>query len=91
MSVLNVAIAPNLNFYKDTGENMSDFLSAAEVAKRLNVTPRTIVRWIEAGHFPGAIKVNPYAKNSPFIIPKTSVASFEEKRNQGVVQPVNNN
>lgn len=64
---------------------MSDFLSSSEVAKRLNVTPRTIARWIKAGYFPGAVQVNPRAKNSPFIIPVSAVKKYEEERDSTAI------
>ena len=31
-------------------------MTVAEVAERLKMTPTTVYRWIEAGHFPGAKK-----------------------------------
>lgn len=58
----------------------AQYIRTSEVAKRLNVTTRTIARWIGAGFFPGAFKVNPDAANSPFVIPVADVRAFEEKQ-----------
>ncbi len=61
---------------------MADFVSAAQVAKRFDVTSRTIVRWIDEGVFPGAFKVNPSIKNSPYLIPQSSIDEYEQKREE---------
>jgi len=66
----------------NTGEHVDNFMTTAEIAKRLNVTTRTVGRWIEDGLFEGATKINPNIRNSPFIVPKTSVDAFEETRRQ---------
>lgn len=59
---------------------MAEYISTSEAAERLRVSPRTIARWIRRGCFPGAIKVNPNFKNSPFIIPIPAIEEFEKKR-----------
>lgn len=66
---------------------MKGYLKTTEVAKRFDVDPRTILRWIKSGCFPGAIKLNPYAKNSPLMIPEESVKEFEQRQ---VLRPVQN-
>jgi excisionase family DNA binding protein len=53
-------------------------LTVAEVAERLNVHPTTVQRWVRLGHFPGAYKKGP-GRNSPYIVPETDIAAFEEK------------
>ena len=55
-------------------------LTVAEVAERLDVHPRTIVRWIKDGTFPNAYKKNPSKKTSPFVVPLKDVETFEEGR-----------
>lgn len=40
-------------------------LTAALVAERLGVSPRTIHRWAADGFFPGAYKLNPALKTHP--------------------------
>lgn len=64
------------------GNIVGDFLSVAEVAKRLNVTSRTVARWIAEGEFPGSFQVNPGVKNSSYLIPRKSYEIFEAKRSQ---------
>jgi len=44
-------------------------LTTQEAADVFGVTSRTIVRWIHAGRFPGAFKLNPRA----FAIPKDEI------------------
>ena len=52
------------------GENNKERpLTTQEAADLLGVTSRTIVRWIHAGRFPGAFKLNPRA----FAIPRDEV------------------
>lgn len=63
-------------------KSVEDFVSVAEVAKRFNVTTRTVVRWIADGELPGAFQVNPNVRNSPFLVPLASVEALE-KRKQG--------
>lgn len=60
--------------------DVAGFISSSEAAKRLNVTSRSITRWIESGKFPGAFKANPSVKNSPFLIPLDVFEEFEASR-----------
>lgn len=59
---------------------MAKYISSSEAAKRLSVTTRTITRWIDDGCFPGAFKLNPEIKNSPFVIPHNEFEKFAEER-----------
>ncbi|MFQ5614747.1 MAG: helix-turn-helix transcriptional regulator [Anaerolineae bacterium] len=62
---------------------MSDkVLTSAQAAARLGVTPRTIQRWVAAGVFPNAFKLDPGFIKSPFIIPVEDVEAFERKRRE---------
>lgn len=61
------------------GKSVEKFISAANAAKRFNVTARTVVRWINDGDLPGAVRVTPGIKNSPFFIPLSSIEEFEKK------------
>ena len=71
---------------------MERFLSAAQVAKRFNVTSRTVVRWIDEGLFPGAFKANPDVTNSPYLIPVLVVDKFaEERKNEETEEPSKQN
>ena len=56
-------------------------LSTAEVAHRLQVHPNTVISWIRKGYFPKTRKVG-LGKNSPYAIPESDVAAFEEQRDQ---------
>lgn len=56
------------------------YVNTAEAAKRLGVTQRTIARWVSKGCFPGAIKVNPQFKHSPYLIPIVAIEDFEASR-----------
>lgn len=73
------------------GKSVESFTSAAQVAKRFNVTARTVVRWIKEGKLPGAFQVNPDAENSPFMIPVKSVDAFEKKYPQKKREASNTN
>jgi hypothetical protein len=60
-----------------------EYLSTSEAAQRLMVTTRTILHWIDLGFFPGSFKVNPRAKNSPYLIPVSAIENFEQERKEG--------
>ncbi len=55
-------------------------LSTGQVAERLGVDPRTVQRWVAAGRFPGAYRLDPDAKQSPYVIPSSDVTAFEARR-----------
>lgn len=64
------------------GPQLADF-SVKEVAERLDIHPRTIVRMIHQKLFPGAYKVNPYAqRRSEWRIPEDAVIAVEEDREE---------
>ena len=69
---------------------MEGYLKVTEVARRLGVTSRTVLRLAHTGDLPGAIKKNPYAQTSPVMIPEKSVLVFLEKRKQGIAEPKSN-
>ena len=52
-------------------------LTAPQVARMCGVDPKTVHRWIQLGHFPGARKG--MGKNSPFRIPVDEVEAFIER------------
>lgn len=64
--------------YKDL--TIDDYLMAGEVAEIFEVIPRTLNRWIKSGYFPGAIRRNPRAYNSTYIVPRESVEKFKQER-----------
>lgn len=61
-------------------EQNDEMLSTPTVAKRLGVTPRTIQRWCAQGKIPGAQKVNPAARRSPYVIPASAVSKLLQQR-----------
>lgn len=61
---------------------MSDRVSIAEAALRLDVSAETIRRWIHEGEFPNAYKKRPTAKNSAFVIPLSDITNFEARRHE---------
>ncbi len=58
---------------------LEETLTTEEVAKRLGVRVASINRWLKAGHFPNAWRINPY-NQSRWRIPKSDVDAFIEKR-----------
>jgi len=54
-------------------------LTSEEVAELLGVTEASINRWLKAGHFPNAWRINPYIR-SRWRIPKSDVDAFFELR-----------
>jgi NADPH-dependent curcumin reductase CurA len=78
VNAINIAVPTMGNFIKER-VSVEKFISAANVAKRFNVTARTVVRWIADGDLPGSFRVTPGVKNSPFLIPLSSVEEFEKK------------
>lgn len=63
---------------------MTKMLSVKEVAERLSVSPRAIHKWIKRGYFPNAYKLSP-ASNSPYRIPESDIAAFEELRERQAI------
>lgn len=71
-----------INQTKVGGPPLADF-SVKEVAERLDIHPRTIVRMIHDSLLPGAYKINPYAtRRSEWRIPEEAIIAVEEKREQ---------
>lgn len=62
---------------------MTQYLTVAEVAKRLRVSRATITRWISNGDFPNARQKNPNLDTSPYEIPLQDVIDFEDRRKKG--------
>ena len=58
-----------------------------EVARRLDVSTRTINRWIHKGYFDGVIKNDPEAESgSYYLIPDSSIEAFIERRKSAVIK-----
>ena len=60
-------------------EKKEKYFSVMYVAERYRVTRKTVTRWIEDGHLPGAIKKGPY-ENSPYEIPQSAIDYFDSLR-----------
>lgn len=58
---------------------LEEGLPSTEVAKRLNKSRATILRWCKAGVFPNSYKSGPY-KQSDWRIPEADVQAFIEKQ-----------
>jgi excisionase family DNA binding protein len=52
-------------------------LTVAQVAARFKVDGRTIRRWIQRGHFPGAYQLG--TGKTPYVIPLEDVLAYEKK------------
>jgi excisionase family DNA binding protein len=59
-----------------------EYLTIPQVAELCGVAPRTVNRWVKAGHFPGARKG--MGKTSPYHIPRADVEAFLEQRDADV-------
>jgi len=57
----------------------------AETAERFDVHIGTVLKWIHAGHLPGAHKKGP-GRTSPFVIPESSIVALEDKLKQGTAE-----
>lgn len=64
---------------------MTEYLSTAEAAERLQVSHATMARWIRLGHFPNARQKNPLLITSPYIIPIEDIEKFE--RGETKIEP----
>jgi excisionase family DNA binding protein len=56
-----------------------DYLTVLELAKRWNVTERSVRNWIVEGAFPDAYRVG-LGKGSHYRVPLKDVIAFEEAR-----------
>ena len=54
-------------------------LTSEEAAKLLGVTTGAVTRWLQAGHFPNAWRLNPHLQ-SRWRIPKSDVDAFIQLR-----------
>ena len=57
-------------------------LTVKQAAGRLGVSPKTVNKWINAGHFPGAAKMNPLRPKSSYLIPVEDVERIEQAREE---------
>lgn len=55
-------------------------ISVPDAAERLGVDRVTVWRWVQAGEFPNAYRLNPNNPRSPYRIPEEDITAFEEKR-----------
>lgn len=59
---------------------MSD-LNTDQVSERVGADVYTVIRWIKAGAFPNAYKLNPHGKQrSPWFVPEEDVSAFLARR-----------
>jgi hypothetical protein len=65
--------------YGCTMRDMRKIYTAREIAERFGVNKQMVIRWCRAGHFPNARRKNPFAYNSPLLIPEKDVEAFAVK------------
>jgi excisionase family DNA binding protein len=53
-----------------------------EAATILRVSRRAIQKWIHAGYFPSAYKINPDGATSPYRIPASDIEAFDRRRRE---------
>jgi len=65
-------------------EEREEILKIAEAARLLGVSPVTVGKWVKAGDFPHAFRLNPRTQ-SQWRIPKSDVDEFirNRRRQQG--------
>jgi len=65
------------------GALVSDLKKLTEAADLLGISKRTMYRYIEKGYFPNAVKSDPRAENSHYLIPMSDIEDFKELRKKG--------
>lgn len=58
---------------------MIKYFSMKQIADRFGVNKQMVIRWWHAGHFPNAKQKNPFAYNSPIVVPESDVEKFAVK------------
>ena len=61
---------------------IEEVLTSTQVAKILGVSPGAVNKWLDAGDFPHAYKLNPTRPKSPWRIPKGDIDLFIQKRRE---------
>lgn len=64
-------------------EQNEPFYRTGDIAEMMKVDQRTITRWIRAGEIK-AVKLNPFRKNSPYIVKESELKRFLDKQQQGI-------
>lgn len=57
----------------NTEPQKPDLIRIKDAAKMLQVSPATIRNMIDRGKFPGAVKIDPSRRNSPYRIPRQEI------------------
>lgn len=65
---------------QEVAVSLDGYIRLAKAAKRLRVSVKTMYRWIEKGRFPGATKLDPLGRNSPYLIPIKDIEEIEKMR-----------
>ncbi len=60
-------------------EKRIEYLRVAAVAERLYCSQFKVLELIHAGKFPGARKLDPEKRNSPWLIPLDDVIKYEKE------------
>jgi excisionase family DNA binding protein len=64
----------------------SEIMTTLQVAEMLKCSHTYVTLLVKRGHFPGARKMDPTRKNSPYRIPRQDVLAYQEKQ---LVSPKN--
>ncbi len=65
-------------------EKKPTVMTTSQVAELFQVDVSAVNDWIHAGKFPGAAKVDPTKRNSPYLIPTAEVEAFKKERDQSL-------
>jgi excisionase family DNA binding protein len=57
-----------------------DYYTTKEIAAMMAVSITTVAEMIKRGRFPGAYKIDPALRNSPYRVPKTSYEKFLQEQ-----------
>ena len=63
-------------------DEREEILTTAAAAKLLGISPLTLAKWLAAGNFPNAYRLNPLKTQSPWRIPQGDIDDFIQKRRQ---------
>ena len=63
----------------NTSDKTVQYITVTEAAGLFGVTVKTVHRWIEAGLFPGTIRLSPQRK-SEYRIPLEAIEQFQKNR-----------
>lgn len=60
-------------------DERDEILTTAAAAQLLGISPITMAKWLSAGHFPNAYRLNPHLKSN-WRIPRGDIDDFIQQR-----------